>query len=375
MIKSMFLYSPCIFAMVAIGISLLRHRIRYIDWWLISLLMFVTMFFFVDAWCFTDNPTRKWSFLVDIVGKVSLMSIMPTAIFWYRSRFYKKQSRWFYYLVYILPAIMLVSLCTLYGTMGWNTAMNSSAYFYWRDPYSLMPETKAHLNLYRLGVTVFNYLTLVEVVCFMAHFGVELVRLMKTRPLSLHNRYRLNVTVSFLMMMVIVIIRMMFGFNYLIEYDEFNVLFLIAFSIIIVVVVYCDICASLLDEQRQLTEHAVVRLINQAPSRDKVRFENLMLTNRWCFKKGISDEAVANELGITREFLASMVEIYYGETFSSWVVNRRIEYAQQLMLDNPDTKQAEIAEKCGFADGSVFSRTFSKEVNMTPREWLLINKR
>lgn len=374
MLKSIFIYAPCIFAMVGIGVCLLRHRLRYLDWWLLTLLLLFLMYFFADTWSFMDTPPRRWSFIVDIVGKVTLMAIVPSAIFWYWSRFQDRNAGWYYYLIYLFPAIMLVALCTLYGTMGPKVAVSSSAYFYWRDTALPLAESVAHVNLRRLGVTVFNCMLLVEVILFVMHFIVELARLLKLKVRTIHEKYRIRVIIVMLSMVTVTLIRMVFGYNYLLQHNVLSALFYVAFAAVIFMVVFYDVCDAVLDEDLQLTEHVVRRLLNQAPSFDRNRFERLMIANRWCYKKGVSEDMVANELGITKTYLGYMLKTYYGKTFVAWVVDNRIAYAQELMLANPNVRQADIAAQCGFADVSVFSRTFSKEVKMTPREWLLIHK-
>jgi AraC-like DNA-binding protein len=58
----------------------------------------------------------------------------------------------------------------------------------------------------------------------------------------------------------------------------------------------------------------------------------------------------------------------FGETPHGFIVRRRIEKAQGLMLKD-DTALSRIASECGFADQAHFSRTFRKRLGVSPGEW------
>jgi YesN/AraC family two-component response regulator len=51
----------------------------------------------------------------------------------------------------------------------------------------------------------------------------------------------------------------------------------------------------------------------------------------------------------------------------------RIDYAQQLMRQQPGIKITEVYIKSGFANETSFFRTFKMIVGMTPKEWMAQN--
>ena len=59
-----------------------------------------------------------------------------------------------------------------------------------------------------------------------------------------------------------------------------------------------------------------------------------------------------------------------GLTLQQWQMDLRVRSAQRLLADNPDENLAEVAQLCGFADQSHFSRAFLKVVGSTPTAWL-----
>jgi len=74
-------------------------------------------------------------------------------------------------------------------------------------------------------------------------------------------------------------------------------------------------------------------------------------------------------LPLNRTYLSQLINTEYGCNFYQFVTNYRIEEAKRLMREHPDMKFQEIAEQCGFSSPTVFSRIFSREVGMSPREW------
>ena len=74
-------------------------------------------------------------------------------------------------------------------------------------------------------------------------------------------------------------------------------------------------------------------------------------------------------LPLNRTYLSQFINTEYGCSFYQLVTNYRIEEAKRLMDENPEMKLQDISEQCGFSSPVVFSRIFSRETGMTPREW------
>ncbi len=75
-------------------------------------------------------------------------------------------------------------------------------------------------------------------------------------------------------------------------------------------------------------------------------------------------------LPMNRTYLSQFINTEYGCTFYQFVTNYRIREAQQLMTNHPEMKLADVAALAGFSSPVVFSRIFTKEMHMTPREWV-----
>ncbi len=177
----------------------------------------------------------------------------------------------------------------------------------------------------------------------------------------------------FMAMAVIVSLRIVVLVSFALVHPLVNAVFYIIFSVAILLSIYWDTCDKLLGMHHQRKMELMDGNSDNLDS-EQLGFEKLMLVDGWCYRKGITEDMVAKELGTNRTYLSAMINNCYDTSFTAWVLEKRIKYSQQLMLEKPDAKLVEIAEKCGFADDSVFSRSFSKKVGMTPREWYTKNK-
>jgi len=78
---------------------------------------------------------------------------------------------------------------------------------------------------------------------------------------------------------------------------------------------------------------------------------------------------IANELGTTKEFLATYFSKRIGRDFRSWRTELRIEDAKKMLLEDKKLSINIIAERCGFSDRSNFHRQFSSIVGCSPKSY------
>lgn len=74
-------------------------------------------------------------------------------------------------------------------------------------------------------------------------------------------------------------------------------------------------------------------------------------------------------LPMNRTYLSKFIHKEYDCTFYQFVNRYRIEEAQRLKLEQPDIKIGEVSVRCGFSSPTVFTRTFTAIVGVTPRQW------
>jgi AraC-like DNA-binding protein len=75
-------------------------------------------------------------------------------------------------------------------------------------------------------------------------------------------------------------------------------------------------------------------------------------------------------LPLNRTYLSQLINTEYSCSFYQWVSRLRIEEAKRLKTEHPDMTMEEVAEQCGFSSARSFYRTFAREEDMTPTEWL-----
>jgi AraC family transcriptional regulator, transcriptional activator of pobA len=84
--------------------------------------------------------------------------------------------------------------------------------------------------------------------------------------------------------------------------------------------------------------------------------------------ESLSLRDVAGELGMSPGHLTTVVRRRTGRTVQEWIIERRMAEARTL-LEQTDLPVAEIARRVGVFDPGYFSRLFTREHGMPPREW------
>lgn len=86
------------------------------------------------------------------------------------------------------------------------------------------------------------------------------------------------------------------------------------------------------------------------------------------YTENISLLQVADEVGVTPNYLGKMFLKYLGCTFTDELNRLRVEQAKRL-LDDPSNRIYEVAEKTGFLNTTYFFRVFKKYEGCTPTEY------
>lgn len=100
------------------------------------------------------------------------------------------------------------------------------------------------------------------------------------------------------------------------------------------------------------------------------RVTQLMETERPYLRSDLKVADVAAMLSMSGRNLSEAIKTHHGCSFTQFVNDYRIRYAQQLLTDNPEIKISAVALESGFANDTSFFRTFKTHTGMTPKEWL-----
>lgn len=84
----------------------------------------------------------------------------------------------------------------------------------------------------------------------------------------------------------------------------------------------------------------------------------------------LSPHVLAEKLGISLGYLSTIMRKELGKTLTSFIHERRMEYASHL-LTTTDLQIQSIALHCGILDVQYFSKLFKKQYHVTPSEYRL----
>ena len=98
-------------------------------------------------------------------------------------------------------------------------------------------------------------------------------------------------------------------------------------------------------------------------------FKQYMEKERGFLNPSLTIEEIARILNSNRTYVSKLVNLYYGMPFRDYLSKLRLDYARQLMIDEPDASLDYIAVKSGFQSSTQFIRKFREVEGVTPTIW------
>jgi len=98
-------------------------------------------------------------------------------------------------------------------------------------------------------------------------------------------------------------------------------------------------------------------------------FRQLMVTDKGFLNPSLTIDEISHQLGTNRTYVSKLVNIYYGMPFRDYLNKLRLDFAKQLMIDEPDSVIDYIAAKSGFQSSTQFIRKFRETEGVTPTVW------
>ena len=86
-------------------------------------------------------------------------------------------------------------------------------------------------------------------------------------------------------------------------------------------------------------------------------------------KQQFSLGELAEEFHLSQSYITRIIKQETGSSFSELLTRMRIDRAVSLLVQNPDMKLVEIAERTGFASQHYFSRVFKEKVGFSPADY------
>lgn len=105
------------------------------------------------------------------------------------------------------------------------------------------------------------------------------------------------------------------------------------------------------------------------------RISQLMDTEKLFLRPNLKIVDLVQHLGTNRTYIYQAINREMGLSFSEYVNRLRIDYAEQLITEDPDRPVTEIAELSGFSSATSFYRNFKTYKGVGPKEFQIERKR
>ena len=88
------------------------------------------------------------------------------------------------------------------------------------------------------------------------------------------------------------------------------------------------------------------------------------------YAKAISIQNVCEEIGISQTYLSRLFRKHGDTSFSTYLTQRRLDAAKDLISKHPDMALRNVASCVGYEDYAYFSKVFHQVVGCTPSQWV-----
>ena len=100
------------------------------------------------------------------------------------------------------------------------------------------------------------------------------------------------------------------------------------------------------------------------------RIYRLMEKEKPYLNSELKIQDIANALGINARYISETINTSKDCSFKQFVNRYRIEYAKQVLRQQPDKKISTVSLESGFASEQSFYRIFKQDTGLPPREWI-----
>ena len=120
------------------------------------------------------------------------------------------------------------------------------------------------------------------------------------------------------------------------------------------------------------SEEVVYSLNSNTISDEQVLFETLeqtVMRDQLYLNPYLSREDLMNIIQVNKNRFGQIIQEYAGTNTTTYINNKRLEYATRLLKKHADQKIASVAEECGIPNIPTFNRLFKAKFGMTPVEF------
>lgn len=151
------------------------------------------------------------------------------------------------------------------------------------------------------------------------------------------------------------------------------IIFLLLLGFIGLFLVYGYNMAECIEVDDEIAE-AVMTETNDQNEQVRQRIEQ-WVSERHFTNPDITINSALSDMGISSTALSYYLEQHTAvENYRHWLPYLRIEEAKRIILEHPEYSFETVANQCGYANSSNFSRAFKAQEGMTPGQWLTKQK-
>ena len=99
------------------------------------------------------------------------------------------------------------------------------------------------------------------------------------------------------------------------------------------------------------------------------RIRDMMDTEQLFLRKGLRLDDVAARMASNQKYISACINRNTGKSFTDFVNEYRVRYAQELLLKHPELKVQDVGDRSGFSSDVSFHRNFLKITGETPAQW------
>ena len=101
------------------------------------------------------------------------------------------------------------------------------------------------------------------------------------------------------------------------------------------------------------------------------KLQKLIDKDRYYLHATINATKVAQKLHTNSTYVYALISQQFHMTFREYINRKRVDYAKELLLSNPDALLEYIATQCGYLSTSAFSKNFQQFTGLPPRLWVM----
>lgn len=130
-----------------------------------------------------------------------------------------------------------------------------------------------------------------------------------------------------------------------------------------------------IEADEQLADDTTAQAAAELTSELSRRISQLMDTEKLFLQPNLKIVDLVRHLGTNRTYIYQAINREMGLSFSEYVNRLRIDYAEQLITEDPDRPVTEVAELSGFSSATSFYRNFKTYKGVGPKEFQIERKR